>query len=402
MAIKLLIGIGLAVLPFFVVPGFGGRPPKMAMALGLALTISLLALYQGKFKKFWNKWVLFFIGYLLINILFAPKLAVRYININITNFWVWQPVFYITVFTLMIITVYSIEWRKIEIRVMFSIMVWVGFLMALYMFAQAFRLEQFFELKPLIEITWPGQRHITGWMGHNTLVSPLVAMIIPIAIYLKRYSKALVMIVAVLLTNSQVAYGAMIVSLLFYFGTFSQLRMRIAILILALSASALVAGYFISPKVKRFVGDAERFSNWSKIIIDLKTPITVGKGEKKVEKKYPITGYSIGGFRYTYSTKNRILFHQAHNDYIELLYTIGYAGLALFLYAMWRMVKRNLSFVNPARNALLSSFVCIAIAAGGTFVWQLGTYIFYTAFIVGMLHKENDELWIEELAEGVN
>ena len=37
--------------------------------------------------------------------------------------------------------------------------------------------------------------------------------------------------------------------------------------------------------------------------------------------------------------------------------------------------------------ALLSSFLCSVISAGGTFVWQIGTIAFYTAVIVGLLYN---------------
>lgn len=394
MIIKLLIGIGLIVIPFALMPGAKGRPLKLAIALGLAFAISLLALYQGKLKRFSNKWALIFIGYLLVSILLAPKLAVKYnSNLDMSNFWVWQPTFHILVFALMIITVYSIDWKKIEIRTMFSAMVWVGFLTSLHMFYQAFHLRQFFVLvcDPALW-SWPEQRHITGALGHNTHISPLVAMIIPLAIYMKKYIKAGLMVVAVFLANSQVAYGAMIVSLLFYFGTFNRRQFVAAALVLLIGAGILIGGYNMHPKIKSFVKDSGRFREWKLVLEDVKNPLV--KGDPRT---YTLTGYSIGSFIYTYPLRHRLhyAYHQAHSDYVELLYNTGFIGLSLFLCAMFYVIKPNLSFVDPARNALLSSFVCIAICAAGTFVWQLGTFVFYTAFIVGLLHKGGKKLWLD-------
>lgn len=101
----------------------------------------------------------------------------------------------------------------------------------------------------------------------------------------------------------------------------------------------------------------------------------------------------MGAFRFVNPVRHpgeKETFYEAHNDYVELLYNSGFIGLILFLGAIWRMVKINLVRLNEYRIALLSSFLCIAINAGGLFVWQIAPIIFNTLVIAGLLHKEED------------
>jgi O-antigen ligase len=190
-----------------------------------------------------------------------------------------------------------------------------------------------------------------------------------------------------------VGIGAMAVSLLFYFAVNSKRHLIIAVstMIIAISAYA-----FICP-IKATVNDSGRLAAWQAIAKDMIRPGT--------EVKYPITGIGTGSFGYTFHIKHsqhktNKLFFQAHNDYLELFWNTGLAGLALFLCAMFYVWKQNFSIkavlsstANQYRMALLSSFLCISLCAGGTFVFQIGTTIFYTILIVGLLtntseHKE--------------
>jgi len=385
--IKRLIVAGLVTIPFLTLQGYNTRIPKMGLALGIALAIGLIAIFQGKLKSFKNKPLLILIFFLLISVYFSPKPDITLLGLNVSNFWVWKPMFYISVFFLMLVTVSSLELSKEDIKLILNVMVWVGFIMALYCIVQSLNIEQFFTLNTKVAATIHTPKNIIGGtLGHPTIVSPFIAMIIPIALYLKKRIKALIMFIAVCLTCSQVAIGAMMVSLVFYLSTKGRKSLISGCIIFTLALTILGGGYFKSPQIKAFVDDSGRFGTWKKIVTDIKSPIN------KEGNRYSFTGFGSGSFGYIFPLKHDSIMHQAHNDYLEIAYNTGIIGLGLFLWAIFYIFKINFSFkriwrgeADKYRMALLSSFSCILICAGGTFVFQLGCHLFYTLVIVGLL-----------------
>lgn len=388
MVIK-LISLGLITIPFFVFQGYDTRIPKMNLALGIALGLSLLAVFQGKLKAFKNKPLLFLMGFLLVSIYLSPKPDITLLGRQVADFWVWKTMFHSIVFFLMLVTVSGIEFTKKNIFLLLNIMVWCGFVMALYCIAQSIGIEQFFVLNTKVKATLCTPKNfIGGTLGHPTIVSPFIAMIIPIAFYLKKRIKAFFMFIAVFLTCSQVAIGAMLVSLVFYLSAKGRRWLVGGWITLILAIAILGIGYFKAPRIKAFVGDSGRFETWEQIVTDIKSPIN------KEGNRYGLTGFGVGSFAYIFPRKHNSLMHQAHNEYLELAYNTGVIGLGLFLWAIFYIFQTNFSIkriwegrADKYKMALLSSFLCIGICAGGAFVWQLGATLFYTLVIVGLLNQ---------------
>jgi O-antigen ligase len=367
-------------------PGFDTREPKMAIALVFALALSLVGIYQGKLKPLKNKWLLILMGYLLINIWLCPKPIFMYGNIQAGAFWLWQPLAQLLIFFLMFATITSIEFDDKQKNTILKVMSWVGLVMAIYVILQFFRIDQFYKLANTNEALGTPSNRLGGTLGHPTLVSPFIAMLIPICLYLKKYWFAGIMVIAVLLTKSQIAIGVLVVTLIF-FCALKNRKTAIRISILSLIFLFLfITAYFQNPKIKSLVGDSGRFAQWQQILKDVKAPVVKG-----LEKTYPFTGLGIGSFKYIYHVKNNNTFNQAHNEYLEILYNTGIIGLFLFLMALWTILKGEY-FKDRYRKYLLTSFVCIAVCAGGTFVWQLGPHLYYTIVILALLNKENNEL----------
>ena len=392
MAIK-LISLGLITIPFLVLQGYDTRIPKMSLALGVALGLSLLAIFQGKLKAFKNKPLLFLIGFLLLSIYFSPKPEITLQGMDVSNFWVWKPMFYISVFFLMLVTVSSLELNKGDGKLILNMMVWSGFIMALYCIVQSLNIDQFFVLNSKLEATYHVPKNtIGGTLGHPTIVSPFIAMIIPIAFYLKKRVKALFMLTAVCLTCSQIAIGAMLASLAFYIATMGRRRLISGCIALILASLILGVGYFKSPRIKTFVSDSGRFGVWEQIITDIKSPIN------KEGNRYGLTGFGPGSFRYIFPLKHNSAMHQAHNDFLELVYNTGIIGLGLFLWAIFYIFQTNFSFrriwegkADRYRMALLSSFGCILLCSVGTFCLQLGAHLYFFIVVAGLLHNTGGE-----------
>ncbi len=395
MIIKILTILGLAIIPFFRWFGYDTRQPKMALAVAFALALGLFGLYQGKLKAFSNKWLFIFLGYLLINYQLAPTPEITLFGSNVGMFWAWKPIFVIFVFSLMLITIASLDYSEQDKRWLFTAMIWCGFLMSLYVIAQYFFFDQFYDTRSSFNpntVDWNSAdtNRIGGTLGNPTIAGPFIAMIIPIALLMKWRIKAVVMGVAVFMTHGQIAIGALILALIFLVAVKSRRHFIYSGITVLILINFLVLGYFEGGKVKDFTKDNERFKTWNEAITDIRTPLS-----KDSPKRYPFTGLGMGTFNYVFHVKHNNIFMQAHNDYVELLYNTGIIGLSLFLCGIGYMLKKNFSFndvfsgkADRYRMHLLSSFICIAICAGGIFCWQLGPHIYYSIIIAGLLHNQ--------------
>ncbi len=389
MPIRILIYIGLAIIPFFLRAGQGTREPKMELALGLALAICLLALFQGRFKARWNPWFPAILIYLMVSYPFAPP-PVELIKANVPNLWAWKPTLAITIFMLMILTISSLHLRLRDRRLMLSIMTWAGVVMSGYVFMQFFGVDQFCIQKP--DWYWPNR--IGGTMGNRTVVSPFIAMVIPLAIYLRRWWQAVIMFIAVAMCHGQMAVGAMVVSLLFLLGTRGRRRAMVTAGVLVVMSLTLVIGYAFSERGRGFIDDSGRFPAWKATLEDWRQP-----SPESAPYSHALTGLGVGSFSYVFHQQHdgefNKPFRHAHNEYLQVLYEMGIIGLVLMLGAMVWVFKKNFSWrdvwygrANHYRMCLLASFVCISISALGAFVWQLAPNLFYTVVILGLLHKD--------------
>lgn len=372
--INKLIGLGLATIPFIWWSGYDTREPKMFLALVFALVLGLLVLYKEK-VSLKNPFLLGFMAFLALSYKFIPKITINNLP---SNFWFWKCIVFIGVFFLMFVGIASIKFSKEDIRKILTVMVWVGFVMSLYALCQFFGLHQFFigatERGDFLHIP---SAMVGGTLGNPTILSPFIAMIIPLAIYLRKYLVAVVMILAVLATQSSLAIAAMVVSLLFLLYT-KQGRKYPAILLLIIFCCLC----FFALKSGKISGSG-RFLEWPKIIQNVISPVD--------GKEYSYTGYGMGSFPYIYAVRTGSIWAKAHNEYLELFSNTGIVGLSLFLLAIGYMFYINLGDFF-ARNrliiSLLSSFICIALCAGGTFIFQTGATIYYTIVIAGLLHNQ--------------
>jgi hypothetical protein len=393
MLIQALLIFGLAAVPFLLIPGHDTREPKMMLALAVALVTGLAAVFQGRLRPFHNKWVLILLGYLLVSIWFAPTL----ITPKVPNLWVWQPAFAMLVFALFVVTVASVEWDEPARWRLLTVATWTGFLMAGYALLQFLYVDQFCDQKTDY---FPINR-IGGTMGNRTIVAPFIAMLIPLAIYLRSWWKVAVMAAAILVCRSSVAIGAGAVAVFFQVASGGKRALRIASAVAAVLVIAAVIGYGSSAAVRREVNDSGRIAVWKLVIQDWRSPVDPQK-----DNSFAITGLGPGSFRYVFPGKHEQFFRehawqdflQAHNEYLQLLYECGVVGLFLLLGAIGWVFRRNFSFrdcwrgeADPYRMSLLSSFLCISLCALGTFVWQIAPTIFYTAVIVGLLHHQPDQ-----------
>lgn len=359
------------------------RTHKEMMAITIALAIGLSALYRGV-EPFKNKWLFFFILCQLITINLMPKIPLVINGIDNSGFWVWKPLFEVICFLLMGIAISSFKFSNFEIRYILSAMFYVGLFQAVYVISQTAGFDQFFLSKPREIIGSVGFPERTGFLGQPTLVASFIAMCIPIGIYLKKYYFTLTLIIAILLTHSTMAIGAVFVGLISYISLRNPTR---AVPIIAVSGIIGFVG-ILSGIIKFF--DNGRFVAWKSIISDMAN--TTIKGYNGSD--FSIFGHGLGSFTYLSTAFDAQRFAQAHNDYLEIFYCCGIVGIFFFLTAMVFLIKQIYQTYLKKENtrmiiSLFCSFLIISICAFGSFVWQLGGHIFYTVVIVGLLLNEN-------------
>lgn len=393
-----LTALGLILIPFYdvifrlfpnvFVIASDTRLQREMMAVIIALAIGLLALYQGKLKPFKNKWLLLFVGFQMVTINLMPKISLVVNNADSSGFWVWKPMFEIICFLLMGVALSSIEIDRLQVEKILNIMCYVAFAQAIYIVLQTFGLDQFFQTKGENILGGAMLKQFperVGTLGQPTLVSPFIAMCVPIAFYLKKYIISAIIILGVLLTHSQMAIGALIFGVVVYS---LLIRPRSALITVPLLLSSTVLLFL----KKIFVlNDNGRLGAWKMTLSDiLQSPLLQYK-----DRDFSFFGNGIGSFRYISTAMEQSGFAQVHNDYLEIFYGCGIFGIILFIagiiyllissYKNWLKVA---DYKKTMMSSLICSFLIISLCALGTFVWQLGAHIFYTVVIASLLMNE--------------
>lgn len=401
-----LIYSGIVSIPFFVIPGVDSRIPKELLGLGLALSVVLAALFNGQFKPFRNYWLLGFILFSYICIIISPMFAQFKISFlhdgkltllmdrPAANLWMFKALFYLTIYVMAMIAVASFDFSCHQLRNTIFLMALCGFLMSLYLFIQKLGIDPIFnKIHPSInpDVNFLKAPLLGGFMGQSTVVSPFIAMTIPLAFYLKRYAWVVCMIVAVTLTLSKVAIAAMIIGLAFYLICSSKkFRILIAtVFIISAIASGLL---YVNHK---HLGSPQKISNefvnmasgrttaWSAIVKDLTSDF---EGSKRM-----VLGMGPGSFRETFTVFNNSKFDKAHNDPLEGLFNFGIAGMSLILLAFGFQVRKIMP-MNQIRHrtveAICASLVILLLTSLGTFSLQIMPNIFYAIILIGLLNNE--------------
>lgn len=387
---RLLVILGLIAIPFYElifkvfpyvkVMAPDTRAPKELVAIWFALAIGLLAVFQGKIKPFSNKYLLVIPLYLLFNLWMAPQVDLFINNVNCGDLYFWKPFVQVLCFSLMIIAIASSD---DDFTPVLKIMTWCGVVMAGYVVMQKLGFDQFWVIKepPKGMVQWPDSQ-IGGNLGQCTIVASFIAMLIPLAVYLKKYWMVAVLAIGVICSGSDMAMLAMIVMMLSY-GLrkfcFSK-TLGVLLIILIIIASSLA--YLRSDSVRNFSEkhSSGRITVWKDIISDIRDGNIEG-----VKQDFSTTGVGFGRFAFIFPDKHKSLFVQAHNDFLEFTYNCGFVGLLLLLAGLM-FVFKNIT-PSDCNFAILLSFISILFMSLGSFPFQLGAHQFYAAILVGLLHK---------------
>lgn len=389
-----LIYGGLAVISFIWIPGRADpvREPKMAWTVLFALLIGLYALWKGKLKPFSNKFAIGLIFYIFVAYYLSPQPDLIYFGIRSARFWSWEPMFYSMTFLLFLMTVSSMKFTRKEMDILLDVMVWCGAIMAGLVCLQSFHIMQFFEHR------FGTYGNMGGLLGNPTLVGPYLGIILPLALYRKRYPAAVLITYSLIATCSQVAWAGLIVSMCFYIGTKSKKLFISTFIALSIATTVVVVGFATSQKVREILPDNQRFDMLSKAIYDVRNPVMKDSNGDKSKKVYTVTGLGIGSFKYLFHAFHNNGFVFLHNEYGQCFYELGIIGFLLFMAALIYGFVVNFSIKRifagtetRYKRAIMTSMVCSCVCAGGIFIWQFGTTIYFTLIVFGLLHNPYNE-----------
>lgn len=409
--INILINVGLAISPFMFWPGADGRIPKEIFCLLLVVFIVLYAIYKDGIPNFSNPWYLGLLGFLIISVIFSPKLydfmVVQFLSRDsfrpivrgdqvenpLHSLWAYRPIFYCFIYSFFMFIVAGSFWTPDQQRLFLKIMAVCGLLTAVYMIFQHFGLDQWnrpVTVKENINIKEVPAAAVGGMFRNPTIASPFLVLTLPFTLYFRKYLWAAILIVAICLSMSKVAIVAMVLTLMVYIALKSfehAFFMSIVAFCLITAVISYTKAYdpTVWPKLRHsFATESSGRTNvWKDTIKDIHSPAKAG-----TTRIHAITGFGPGTFYYWFSTKHSSSFFHAHNDPLEIWYNLGYMGIFLFGMSILFMLRRAFTCLclRPVR-ALVASFIGIAFCSCGTFVWQNHALLFYSLVVVGLLHN---------------
>lgn len=384
----LLLLLALCVLPFILeVSAFpfirdtitDFRSTKEILALLFATGITIWALTGGHIFKCKNPGVLWLLFYLIAHPLVAPPFNLQAFGTNIANIWEYKPMVYALIFMGMFCVISNLRLKKEHIDTILKVMMWTGFISAIYVLIQKIGCDQFQYWSEGIA------RNVTNGDLTATFTQPnysslYIAFMVPVCLYFRKYFFAVVMAAVVLLINSKMGLLAMLIGSGFF--VFRQNQKVFGWLCLA-GVILSVVYFSITPDVKLDWQDNGRYSLWKDIFNACTHPWIA-------EKPFFITGHGLGSYPYIYVASHPWSMYQAHNEFLQFLFDAGFVGVSLLLFSIfWLLKKINPFTITDSQTVVLTGmFLAILASAVGLFTWQIEPHRFISVTIFALLHNK--------------
>lgn len=319
-----------------------------------AITIGSTVLFFHGFKAMKPKWIYVFLIFLVYNIFKAPGSFENVSGVNFSGMWNYQPALKCFVFFFLFCGISSIEWKQKQVNLIYKVIMWCGVVASALMIMQRFGIDQIFTIADARATN----AQMGGPVGQPTLSAPFVVMTIPFAIYFKKYIYVFLMCCCVILSESAFAIAGMCLIPFVFLKNKSRYALFLCL------CAALV--YFLKPDLFESNG---RFDFW---------PIV---WKSFLVNKMHYTGAGIGSFKYLFAVANNRLAYQAHNEYLQILWTMGIIGTGVF----FMIVKDFWKHANVHLKAVILPvlFICL-----GTFPLQLAVFQFYLTVLAGLSYAE--------------
>lgn len=348
---------------------------RMIATLG-AMFIGLNVLYKYGFKQIPNLFMPLLIGFIVFSSFHSPNLTFDSVFIpkdsGIFNF---KPMFEVLIYLLMFMGIISIPYIQLNKRRIGVILSWIGITYSCYMILQALGMDQIYKLvgTHISELS----RNPTngGFISQPVFAAAVLAICLPFVMLNKAWAVPLV-IIAEFLTGNRSGLSAMALSLV-YLVTLSKRYVLIVLGAYIAIVGLAMAIYMVHPEFNFHIQTSERLITWKAVCMDILHPSFPG-----IDKTYILTGLGLGSFSVLFPFYHHSGFHQAHNEYLEVLYTLSFAGLFLFIRMIWDILKTSSS--RPVTAALIA----IATFAITNPVWHIPQLQFLTVLLIGLVYNK--------------
>lgn len=385
-----LLSIGLVAIPFLELIVYGLLPaqvdyadtriPKEFLSIFFCFAIIFLKIINGGLKiPTKNIFLILFLPWMFISLMHAPNFGMTISDLDITGFWNFKPMLYVFIYFMLFSAIVDEEWTRFKIHDVVSIISHCGLAMALWAVTQRFGFDQVFFAST--------ENVMTGSLGRADIMGCFLATCLPASLYFKRWWHVAFTVFVIAFSNSEMSMASAVVCSAVYFLAHRK-RVVIGIGIVLLMFFAVVTklewdnSRYIDSKISKFASG--RIAVWRQSVEDITGPVF-----NTSRRTFFMTGMGPGAYRYIFPIRHpkMMLWKQAHNEYLEVLYNYGFGGLCFFMAAIGFMVWKVWRLLDFKKiRVFLAIFSALAVGSFGTFLWQLAPFQYLTVICVGILH----------------
>jgi len=319
----------------------------------------------------------------------SPPIQLQYYHENLGGIWIWESMAWVFFYWILYEILRRVNFNK---KLVIKAILWSASITSVYACVQIMNIDQFQFVRHNSWIGSPAAKHITGMIGCPTYLAIWLVMCFP---FILAYGKWPLWILAgfvIVSTKSDIGIGGLTLMAVLW-PAFRAKKKIWLYLIAGVAILTIVLLALTWREIKPKITDNGRFGIWAAVIEDIQAPCILVPimpnmtNRQKLEfenmnkRTYALTGRGLGSFPYIFGAKYTTPFESAHNEYLEIPYSIGLFGLIIFMSAMLYLLW--ISFEAARGDLFLSacycSFVFSAIAAFGVPIWHVEPLRFYSA-----------------------
>jgi hypothetical protein len=346
---------------------------KDFLALLFAGIIFSISINKQGLRAQSNPWPAILVGYIVIHNFIVPKFEIENkTDRMIVTLWEYLPIAFSLVYYLFFLSIQNICVTSRRKQVLMRTLMWIGFLSAVYLVFQFFGLDERQDLNTFTDTKSTDSASLTSFLTHPNYAGSFVAMCIPFALYFQRWWMSALMAVSVVLTQSHIAIGGLVLGVAFYAWFSMNLSYRWLFLVCYFLLFSLY-GVLNHVGILGFPIDNGRLNVWFLMWEDI--------------KQLPLFGHGFGSFRILFQVEHGINWAAAHNELWQFIYECGFVGGMILISGCWKILED--AFIEIKENgimlALCASFIITLVCSFGQFIYQLEPFRFVTIAIVGCI-----------------
>lgn len=373
------LSISLVAIPFCL--GFGFFPFTPNMVVDYRVAKDLFAFSFAIFIFFWtitsegipkqkNHWPVLLLVYLVLHQYLVPKLDFDSQSDKLVCLlWSFRPLYYCFVYYLFYLACQQIFILEEYRRTTLKILMWVGFISAIYLICQFFKIDPYQHLNGATDTPGTKAATLTSFFTHPNYAASFIGLCLPFALLNKNYGKVLVMLAAICMAQSYVVITAMVLGLTFYLWHVTRYKKTLVILT-TLSVMVFIGLLYVT---RHHTPDHGRFNVWILMIQELHSSF--------------IFGFGLGSFPILFELTHHLHFEQAHSEPLQFVYETGIVGGFLLLKGVWSHLKPVVFLIEKDEIylAVTTSFVIILVCSLGQFIWQIEPHRYISVMLMGMI-----------------